>query len=237
MKLPANRKMRYKVIAGALLLVITCTVFLVKKLGDDSGWLAVDEDKKVSDVLPEKSDSTMNSSSEKNVAITTLNAITVDVAGAVSHPSVYILPSDSRVYQAVNAAGGLTANADTRNTNLASLLSDGTKIYIPSKEEVKTEEKTTGVKPGNAYISGSTAPTAAVVSGTGTAGSKNTLINLNTATSEQLQELPGVGPATADKILAYRQKYGSFSKKEEIMNVSGIGEKTFAKMKASISVE
>ena len=239
MKLPVNRKLRYKVIAGALLILITFAVFCVKQLGDDSDWLAVKKAAAASDQVKNTPDAAADTDSRDNK---TKNdpvkiKITVDIAGAVAHPSVYILPSDSRVYQAVNAAGGLTANADTRNTNLASLLSDGTKIYIPSKEEVKTESKTTGIKPGNAYIGGSTAPTAAAAAETGAADSKNALINLNTATSVQLQELPGVGPATADKILAYRQKYGAFSKKEELMNVSGIGEKTFAKMQALITVE
>jgi competence protein ComEA len=237
MKLPVNRKLRYKVIAGALLIVITFAVFCVKKLGNDSDWLAVKEDTAITENAQNTSESTVNKDSDDNKTEndTVKSIITIDIAGAVAHPSVYILPAESRVYQAVNKAGGLTANADTRNTNLAALLADGTKIYIPSATEVKAEEKATGTKPGNAYIGGSTAATAAAASGTDDT-SDSGIININTATSEKLQELPGVGPSTADKIIAYRQKYGAFSKIEELMNVSGIGEKTFAKMQARITV-
>lgn len=236
MKLPVNRQLKYKVIAGALLIAVTFTVFCAKRLGSDGEWLAVKEEQSLSANLQKEADNKVSTDSSKLQTEVSTSSITIDVAGAVAHPSVYILPDGSRVYQAVNKAGGLNANADTRNTNLAALLSDGTKIYIPSKTEVKAEEKATGIKPGSAYIEGNTAATAIAASATGTA-EKGGIINLNTATSEQLQELPGVGPATADKILAYRQKYGAFSKKEELMNVSGIGEKTFKKMEALLAVE
>ncbi len=142
--------------------------------------------------------------------------IVVDVAGEVSNPSVYILPKGTRIYQAVEAAGGLSAKADTSNVNLAAVLHDGTKLYIPRKNESVP------------VIQTSSSPDAVSESG---------LININTANSSELQKLTGVGPATAEKILAYRREYGQFNKIEDLKNVSGIGEKTFAKLKSHICVQ
>ena len=98
------------------------------------------------------------------------------------------------------------------------------------KKEVEEEEKQTGETPGSRYINGSTSQSAAA-----SGGSKAGLININTANSAELQKLSGVGPVTADKIIAYRNEYGEFKAIEELMNVSGIGEKTFAKLKNTIT--
>ena len=126
----------------------------------------------------------------------------------------------------------MTEHADTRNTNLAAPLTDGMKLYIPSKKDVAAEQKRTGESPGSRYINGNTALQAGSSSGT-----ENRLININTAGSEELQKLTGVGPSTAGKIIAYRNEFGKFNKIEELMNVSGIGEKTFAKLKNAITTE
>ncbi len=230
MKLPVDRKLRYKVIAGALLLVVTFTVFLFHSCGQDSEWIISGEDKGSAD--QSNLDENETSIPSKEVA-TTAASITVDLAGEVRKPGVYILSAGSRVYQVIDQAGGLTEKADTRNTNLAAVLSDGTKLYIPSKEDVIKETEVSGQKAGSAFIGGNTASSAGTSTGQ---QADNALINLNTASSEDLQNLPGVGPATAEKILSYRKQYGGFSKKEQLMDVSGIGEKTFSKLEALICI-
>ena len=112
----------------------------------------------------------------------------------------------------------MTRNADINYINRAELLVDEMKIYIPSKEE------TSGVQPS------------AASGGRLNAGSTySSLININTATNEELQKIPGVGPSTAEKIISYRLTHGKFSSVEELLNVSGIGSKTLEKMKGYIT--
>ena len=138
----------------------------------------------------------------------TAAAIVVDVGGEVNNPMVVELDEGSRVGDAIEAAGGLTENADITEINRAALM---------------TEES-------------------GMAGGTGTDGSQRAAdysdgkININTADSRQLQELDGVGPVTAEKIIEYREENGRFRDVEDIKNVSGIGDKTFEKMKDDIKV-
>lgn len=154
---------------------------------------------------------------------TAAGPIVVDVGGAVKTPQVVELEADSRVADAISAAGGLKDNADTAGINQAAFLTDGEKVYIPVRGETV---------PGAASGSGQTSQMAQAGSGTDTGGK----ININTATSEELQTLNGVGPATAEKILDYRAANGGFKSLEDLKNVSGIGDKTFEKLKEHIMV-
>lgn len=141
--------------------------------------------------------------------------IFVDVGGEVVNPSVVELSDGSRVYDAINAAGGLTENADITDINRAAFVSDGEKIYIPSALRALDGEIDIGENTQE-YSDGK--------------------ININTADSEQLQELDGVGPVTAEKIIDYRNENGRFKNTEDIKNVSGIGDKTYEKLKDDIKV-
>lgn len=144
--------------------------------------------------------------------------IIVDVSGAVENPQVVQLKANSRVADAIAAAGGLTKKADLSQINQAAFLEDGEKVYIPEKgESVESSESVS-------YGTG------------GTMAESASKIDLNTATSEQLQTLNGVGPATAEKILQYRSQNGYFKSIEEIKNVDGIGDKTYEKLKDYIKV-
>lgn len=147
--------------------------------------------------------------------ITSDTDIFVDVGGEVVNPSVVELEDGSRVSDAIEAAGGLTENADITDINRAAFVSDGEKIYIPSSV---------------VDIEGNTA------SGGSMQGYSDGKVNINTADSEQLQELNGVGPATAEKIIDYRNENGRFTAPEDLKNVSGIGEKTYEKLKDDIKV-
>ena len=146
--------------------------------------------------------------------------IYVDVGGEVKNPSVVELPDGSRVTDAITAAGGLTEQADLTDINRAAFVSDGEKIYIPSQV---SELEDDGLSVGEG-------------GGGGTAKSSDGRININTADSTQLQELTGVGPATAEKIINYRKQNGRFQSIEDIKNVSGIGDKTYEKLKDHIKV-
>jgi len=150
--------------------------------------------------------------------------VVVHVDGAVANPGVYELSGASvRVNDAVLAAGGLAEGADTSTINLASLVEDGSKIHVPTAEElVSTTSADADVASGE--VTGS--------SGAASGG----LVNINTATAEQLQSLPGVGEATAAAIIQDRGQNGPFSSCEDLMRVSGIGEKKYAKVEARICV-
>ena len=150
--------------------------------------------------------------------------IFVDIGGAVKNPMLAELPDGSRVDDAIQAAGGLKQEADMSSINRAEFLLDGQKIYIPS---LAMDED------GNIIEA---APSAGAADASGSSGTVSGKVNINTAGSEQLQTLNGVGPATAQKIIDYRQSNGSFSSVEDIKNVSGIGDKTFEKLKDSITI-
>lgn len=139
--------------------------------------------------------------------------IVVDISGAVKNPGVIFLDEGSRIYEAIEKAGGLADGADLTYINQAEIISDGEKIHVPKRniDEDGREAEYTEL-PLN-----------------------NDKININTADLVKLQEINGVGPSTAEKIINYRQKE-HFRKIEDIKNVDGIGEKTFEKLKDHICV-
>ncbi len=145
--------------------------------------------------------------------------IVVDVAGAVATPGVFELPDGSRVQDAIAAAGGLAADADPSSVNRAAPVADGQQVYIPRAGETPAAAQGTG-----------TAPTG------GAEAAASGLVNINSATAEELDALPGVGPSTAQAIIEDREANGPFAAVEDLMRVSGIGEKKFEKLKASICV-
>ena len=164
----------------------------------------------------------------------------VDVAGAVRRPSLYALRPGSRVMQAVLAAGGPTGEADTDAINLAEPVTDGEKVFVPRRgvppptlaagdvPAMSTSPAHTGAKPAKGTQSGR--------GGKITADSGE-LIALNTATEADLERLPGVGPGMAGRILAYRQSAGRFEKVEDLMQVTGIGPKKFAKIAPLVKLQ
>lgn len=144
--------------------------------------------------------------------------ITVYVSGEVNSPGLVELPSDSRIADAIKACGDFTPLADKAKINLAQKLTDGMQIQVSSKAPVINSNEqvndTNSNSPNN--------------------NSSSNLININTATKEDLDTLPGIGPATAQKIIDYRQEHGNFSSIEDIKNVKGIGEAKFSKMQDKI---
>lgn len=156
-------------------------------------------------------------------------SVTIHIDGAVVSPGVYTLvTSPARTIDAVEAAGGLTTEANTGAINLAQTLEDGAKVHVPAWGEDYETSK------GSESASSSTS-TSTSSSSSSDRGSGGT-ININTATADELTTLPGVGPSTAQAIVEDRKQNGKFTSIEDLMRVSGIGEKKFAKMKASIRV-
>ena len=139
--------------------------------------------------------------------------IFVDVIGCVKNPGVYQLPAESRVFQLIELAGGLTEEAEIKSINRAAILSDEQVITVLSVEEYEALQKEGGL----GYVNGK--------------------VELNSADAKALESLSGIGPSTAQKILDYRQKNGSFNKVEDLMKVAGIGEKTFQRIKDQICVQ
>jgi competence protein ComEA len=142
-------------------------------------------------------------------------AAVVQVVGAVRRPGVYRLGAGRRVDDAVRAAGGATRRADAAGVNLAAKVSDGQQIIVPAAGVVGAA---------------ATAPAG------GAAAAPGQPLNLNTATPEQLDQLDGVGPATAQKIVAYRQAHGGFRSVSDLDQVPGIGEKKLAALKDRVRV-
>ncbi len=173
-------------------------------------------------------------------------SICVHVCGAVHNAGVYEMPSGSRVFEAVELAGGFTEEAVEGYVNQAQPLSDGAKLVIPTKEQV--ESLRAGVADGGEQIGISGQTEAGSTAGYGVAGgedkgtdaavsSTDGKININTASEEQLCEIPGIGATRAAAIVAYRQQAGGFSTIEDIMKVSGIKEGTYTRIKDNIKVE
>lgn len=152
--------------------------------------------------------------------------VTVDVSGKVRHPGVRTLPMGSRVVDALEAAGGAKRGIDLSGINQARLLIDG--------EQIRVGLESVG---GSAVAPSSTlSGPGSTSTGTGQSPANPTLVNLNTASQAELDTLPGVGPVTAQSIIAYRDAQGGFRSSDELLDVDGIGEATLAKLQPLVTV-
>lgn len=149
--------------------------------------------------------------------------IKVDVKGAVKSPGIFTAQAGDRVIDLISAAGSFTEKADTDKVNFAQIIEDQMVIYVP---EIGEEDK------GNLENIQVGTSGDAVIKGT-----SGGLVNLNTATQEDLQTLTGIGPSKADAILEYRETVGKFKEVDELKQVTGIGDKTFERLRDSISVK
>lgn len=150
--------------------------------------------------------------------------IRVHVVGEVRKPGVVSLPEGARVLDAIEAAGGLTARARPGRLNLAALVTDAAQVVVGGPGS-----------PGGSVEGGAGSSGGGSVGGGGGAAASGK-VNLNTATPEQLDTLPGVGPVTAKAILSWRQQHQRFSRVEELQEIEGIGPKTFEKLKGQVTV-
>lgn len=183
-----------------MFLVTGCT----EKTEEQISFEQVDEDEKSQESGEKKED-------------TAADIIYVDVCGQVQHPGVYELLPDSRIYQAIEAAGGMTEDAAADSINQAQKLQDGQQIYVPSKEEAASGTFGTGTN------------AAAGMQDDGK-------VSLNTAAKEELMTLPGIGEVKAEAIISYREEKGGFQSIEELKEIEGIKEGVFQKVKDQIRI-
>ena len=194
-------------------------------------------DSSVEDSLDNSIDNSVNAS--ENSSSTT---IFVYVCGAVNEEGVYMLPAGSRITDALDAAGGYAESALHGYLNLAEPLVDGQRVYFPYSAEEEELDMTAGAagqssNQGSGQNADAGAPDGAIGSETGNKGQPDGLVNINTAGVDELKTLSGIGDSRASDIVAYREANGPFGSIEEIMNVSGIGESIFNKIKPYITTE
>ena len=164
------------------------------------------------------------------------NKYKVDIKGAVKKPGVYDVDSNSRVIDVINIAGGLKSNANTNYINLSAKITDEMVIWIYTtgeRSKLKMEQSSTEhmIKTCNCPVVDNT-----TCLNSNNNSNNNTKININTATVEDLSKLNGIGESKAKNIIDYRNKNGKFNKIEDIMNVTGIGEAAYNKIKENITV-
>ena len=162
---------------------------------------------------PNSGEETLSEEAKFQEEVTDL--IYVQVSGAVNKPGVYGLPPGSRVFQALELAGGMTEEAQEKSINQAQKLEDGQMVWVLTVEEAAVQK----------------------VQQSESRSEDDGKVNLNTATKEELQTLPGIGEAKALSILAWREEHGSFAQIEDIMKIEGIKEGVFSKIKDSVKVQ
>ena len=163
----------------------------------------------------------------------TARPLRVYVSGEVVRAAVYALPAGSIVADAIHLAGDFTAEAAVERVNLAQPLADGMQIHVPCRRAAEAPTETQGGVAAQPVIR---VPTNSLTAETGSTTTPGGLVNINTAGLDELDTLPGVGPATAEKIVAHRELNGPFARIEDIMDVSGIGEAKFETMRDLITV-
>lgn len=151
--------------------------------------------------------------------------VTVDIKGAVKNPGVYELRAGARVHEAIQKAGGLTADAEAKSINQAQKLTDEAVIYVAKIGEEGADVTQTGQHQAGASDS------------VGASGGKSDKVNLNTATEVELQTISGIGQKRASDIIAYRESSGRFKSVDDLKKVSGIGDKTLEKLKEYVTVD
>ena len=201
-------------------IIIIGVIFTILIIGGVYYFLEENNDKEYID-FEDEIETSVNKV-ETNV-IEEVEKIVVHVSGQVNNPGVITLNENSRIIDAINVAGGLTNKADISKVNLAYVLEDALKIYIPSVEE-------------EMYILEGSGDTESVINSE-TKKEEKLMVNINTANAIELSELPGIGNSTALKIITYRNDNGKFTTIDDIKNVSGIGESKFNVIKDNIFVK
>jgi len=183
----------------------------------------VDDTKNTDTAKETSNNNTKNNSNvnnkEENIPVKDKN-IVVEIKGEVNKPDVYTLNENSIVKELIEAAGGLTENADFSSINRAKKLQNHELVNITNKNDTKKEVKVTNSE----------------VSTSQNEGISNSIVNINTATLEQLKTLNGIGDSKAKSIIEYREQIGGFKSKEDIKNVNGIGDKMFERIKERIDI-
>ena len=206
----------YKIIVICAVLGLALGVFFLLKPSTQTPVKETNLQAEVSAVSKDSSSEKEVKKEEKEES-TEQDLITVDVKGAVKSPGIYDLPVGSRVHDAVQKAGGLTDEADSKSLNLAQKISDEALVYVPTKGEEAASQQ--------------------VASGTTASTSKDKKVNLNKASLEELKQVKGLGGKRAQDIIDHREANGKFKSVDELKKVSGIGAKTIEKLKDYVTVD
>lgn len=191
------------------ILIVVISIIIITTIG-----LYIYKDSKEKEYIYYEESSSINETTDAE-NVTQEETITVHITGEIKYPGVVVLKNGDRIVDAIEAAGGETENADLDRLNLAYILNDGDKIYIPNKNEEGEKDNIITVENEIGQ-------------------EKKATININTATLEELIKLPGIGEATANKIIEYRKQNGKFQNIEELKNVPGIGDNKFETLKEMI---
>ena len=200
-ELSKNEKIIICIILAIIISIIGYYIYV--NLNDNESYIEDDDSLYIEENYTDVDNETNVNKSEENIII--------HIAGCAENEGVYEVKKNSRISDAIDIAGGLTSDANTKNINLAQKLNDGQKIYIPNINEDVEENDI------NLF-------------------SYDGLVNINTATQTELETLPGIGPSTADKIIKYRKENGDFENVEDIKNVQGIGDVKYENIKDKICI-
>lgn len=168
---------------------------------------------------------------------TQAKTVRVQVSGAVLEPGIYDLPANCRVEEAIAAAGGLTENADSERVNLVRKVRDGMQIRVPVQKAARTnstQRKKAQAKSG--LGESASGKSGSAKAGSGRNGSMMQIVRINSASAGELQQLPGIGPALAQRIVETRSR-GRFTSTEDLLRVPGIGKAKLAKLRAYVEVD
>lgn len=220
-----------------IIIIVTLIVIITALTATALYFYEPKKEKKISSLKVKK---TTNQGEKEKVTSEIPEKYMVDIKGEVISPGIYELENDSRVIDVINEAGGLTENADTTVINLSKRIEDEMVIIIYSKWQVESWKET---KEQEKYLQeqcvspreGQTKNDACIEKTEESSSTSPSIININTATKEELMTLTGIGEAKADAIISYREKT-PFSKIEDIKNVSGIGDSVYEEIKNHITV-
>jgi competence protein ComEA len=209
---PTKRLLVYVALGVVVLIVGIATLASMRSGAEGAGSVTFGTDIAMS--------STSDASSAALTTTSTANTIFVQVAGAVRAPGVYEMPPGSRVFEAIEEAGGFSETADQQSMSLAAVLGDGCRVYVPRQGEVTADSP------------------AVTQAGTG-AGSGDAsagLVSINSATIEELDALPGIGPSLAQNIVDYRESNGPFTSVDQLGDVTGIGPSKLEKLRPLVGL-
>ena len=213
------QNMRYTLVF--LMLVVTCLVtngcgsksYFESVEAAESAEDGTDEDPQQAKTAKDASDTLDEKASDETESV-----VFVQVSGEVIHPGVYELENGSRIFEAIEAAGGITEDADIRTMNQATVVSDGDMIYVPAYGEAESEGSMTGTKSQSGIT-------------------EDGKVNLNAATVEELMTLPGIGEAKARLIVDYRETNGRYEDPAEIMKIQGIKQGVYDRISDMVVTE
>lgn len=225
-----NKKNKIKILIGIAIIIFLGIYFVYSKTDENEVFSFEDGIEKNKDENNKNENNLIDNKIEEK------NKIIIHISGSIVNEGILELDENSRISDAIEKSGGLTEGADMSEINLAFVLSDGMKVYIPNIKDKeiknKNEDKT------NLYIKKESGVSTIVDNLNNDKNSiKNMKININTANLNELDMLPGIGDSTAQKIIDYRNENGKFNSIEDIKNIKGIGESKFEKIKDYIVVK